>query len=48
MTELILTIALISFGTLFGMSLISLRKVEMENKRLRKENVEQFWNSIRN
>jgi hypothetical protein len=38
MIELILTLALISFGTLFGMCLISLRKVELENKKLRKEN----------
>ena len=36
-TEIILTIALISFGTLFGMCLIALRNVELENKRLRKE-----------
>ena len=47
MTELILTLALISFGTLFGMCLISLRKVEIENKKLRKENTEMKWNSIR-
>lgn len=37
MTELILTLAIISFGTLFGMSLISLRKVELENKKLREK-----------
>jgi len=47
MTELILTLALISFGTLFVMCLISLRKVEIENKKLRKENTEMKWNSIR-
>jgi len=46
-TETILTIALISFGTLFGMCLISLRNVELENKRLRKENTELVWNQIR-
>ena len=38
-TEIILTFALISFITLFGMCLISLRNVELENKRLRKENL---------
>ena len=47
MTDLILTLAIISFGTLFVMSLISLRKVELENKKLRKENTELVWNKIR-
>jgi hypothetical protein len=48
MTEFILTLALITFGTLFGMCLISLRNVEKENQKLRKENTEMKWNSIRN
>jgi hypothetical protein len=47
MTNLILTIAIISFGTLFGMSLITLRKLEIENKKLRKENAEIKWNQIK-
>ena len=47
MTNLILTVAIISFGTLFGMSLISLRKLEIENKKLRKENAEMKWNQIK-
>ena len=47
MTNLILTVAIISFGTLFGMSLISLRKLENENKKLRKENAEMKWNQIK-
>jgi hypothetical protein len=47
MTNLILTIAIISFGTLFGMNLISLRKLEIENKKLRKENAEIKWNQIK-
>jgi len=47
MMNLILTLAIISFGTLFGMSLITLRKLEIENKKLRKENAEMKWNSIR-
>ena len=47
MTNLILTVAIISFGTLFGMCLISLRKLEIENKKLRKENVEMKWNQIK-
>ena len=47
MTNLILTIAIISFGTLFGMCLISLRKLENENKKLRKENAEMKWNQIK-
>ena len=47
MTEIILTLALISFGTLFGMCLISLRKVELENKRLRKENTELVYSKIK-
>ncbi len=47
MTNLILTIAIISFGTLFGMNLISLRKLEIENKKLRKENAEMKWNQIK-
>ena len=46
-TEIILTIALISFGTLFGMCLISLRNVELENKRLRKENTELIYSKIK-
>jgi hypothetical protein len=47
MTNLILTIAIISFGTLFGMSLITMRKLEIENKKLRKENAEMKWNQIK-
>jgi hypothetical protein len=47
MTDLILTLAIISFATLFGMSLITMRKLEIENKKLRKENTEMKWNSIR-
>jgi len=47
MTNLILTIAIISFGTLFGMCLISLRKLEIENKKMRKENAEMKWNQIK-
>ena len=47
MTNLILTVAIISFGTLFGMCLISLRKLEIENKKLRKENAEMKWNQIK-
>jgi len=47
MTNLILTVAIISFGTLFGMCLISLRKLEIENKKLRKENAEIKWNQIK-
>lgn len=47
MTNLILTIAIISFGTLLGMNLISLRKLEIENRNLRKENAEIKWNQIK-
>jgi hypothetical protein len=47
MTEIILTIALISFLTLFGMCLITLRNVELDNKRLRKENTELYWKQIK-
>ena len=47
MTNLILTVAIISFGTLFGMCLISLRKLEIENKKLRKANAEMKWNQIK-
>ena len=47
MMNLILTLAIISFGTLFGMSLITLRKLEIENKKLRKENAEMQWNQIK-
>jgi hypothetical protein len=47
MTNLILTIAIISFGTLFGMSLITMRKLEIENRNLRKENAEMKWNQIK-
>ncbi|MFZ9354523.1 MAG: hypothetical protein ACO25L_06900 [Candidatus Nanopelagicales bacterium] len=47
MTNLILTIAIISFGTLFGMSLITMRKLEIENRKLRKENAEMKWNQIK-
>jgi hypothetical protein len=45
--NLILTLAIISFGTLFGMSLITLRKLEIENKKLRIENAEMKWNQIK-
>ena len=47
MMNLILTLAIISFGTLFGMSLITLRKLEVENKKLRIENAEAKWNQIK-
>jgi hypothetical protein len=47
MTNLILTIAIISFGTLFGMSLITMRKLEIQNRNLRKENAEMKWNQIK-
>jgi hypothetical protein len=47
MTNLILTVAIISFGTLFGMSLITLRKLEIQNRNLRKENAEMKWNQIK-
>ena len=47
MMNLILTLAIISFGTLFGMSLITLRKLENENRKLRKENAEMKWNQIK-
>jgi len=47
MTNLILTIAIISFGTLFGMSLITMRKLEIENRKLRIENAEMKWNQIK-
>ena len=47
MMNLILTLAIISFGTLFGMSLITLRKLEIENKKLRIENAEMKWNQIK-
>ena len=47
MTNLILTVAIISFGTLFGMCLISLRKLEIENRKLRIENAEMKWNQIK-
>jgi hypothetical protein len=47
MIELILTLAIISFGTLFGMCLISLRNVEKENQRLRKENTELIYAKIK-
>jgi hypothetical protein len=46
MMNLILTLALITFGTLFGMCLISLRKVEIENKKLRMENTELLYARI--
>jgi N-acetylmuramic acid 6-phosphate (MurNAc-6-P) etherase len=47
MTNLILTLAIITFGTLFGMCLISLRNVELENKKLRKENTELIYSKIK-
>ena len=47
MTEFILTMALITFGTLFGMSLISLRNVEKHNQQLRKENTELIYARIK-
>lgn len=47
MTNLILTLAIITFGTLFGMSLISLRNLELENKKLRKENTELIYSKIK-
>ena len=47
MTNLILTVAIISFGTLFGMSLITMRKLEIQNRNLRKENAEMKWNQIK-
>jgi len=36
--EIILYLALISFGTLIGMMLISMRKLEIENKKFRTQN----------
>lgn len=47
MMNLILTLVIISFGTLFGMSLITLRKLEIENKKLRIEIAETKWNQIK-
>ena len=47
MTEFILTLALITFGTLFGMSLIALRNVEKENQKLRMQNTELYWKQVR-
>jgi len=47
MTNLILTLAIITFGTLFGMCLISLRNLELENKKLRKENTELIYSKIK-
>ena len=47
MIELILTLALITFGTLFGMCLIALRNVELENKKLRMQNTELTYARIK-
>ena len=47
MTEIILTLALISFGVFFFGMLMNLRRFEIENRELRKENAEMKWNSIR-
>ena len=38
MIEFILVIALITFGAIIGSMLITLRKLELENKQFRKEN----------
>jgi hypothetical protein len=48
MIEIILTLALISFGVFFFGMLMNLRRFEIENKKLRKEITELKWNSIRN
>jgi hypothetical protein len=48
MTEIILALALISFGVfVFGL-MLSHRRFEIENRNLRKEITEMKWNSIRN
>jgi hypothetical protein len=47
MMEIILTLALISFGVFFFGMLMNLRRFEIENQKLRKENTELKWNSIR-
>jgi hypothetical protein len=47
MTNFILTLSLISFGVFFFSMLMTMRKLEIENKNLRKENAEMKWNSIR-
>jgi hypothetical protein len=47
MTEIILTLALISFGVfVFGL-MLNQRRLEIENRKLRIENTEMKWNSIR-
>jgi hypothetical protein len=38
MIEFILVFALITFGAIIGSMLISLRKLEIENKKFRREN----------
>jgi hypothetical protein len=48
MTEIILTLALISFGVFFFGMLLNLRRFEIENRELRKEISEMKWNQIRN
>ena len=48
MTEIILTLALISFGVfVFGL-MLNQRRLEIENRELRKEISEMKWNQIRN
>jgi len=37
-TEIILYLALVTFGTLIGSMLITLRKLEIENKKFRTQN----------
>jgi len=46
MTNFILTLSLISFGVFFFSMLITMRRLEIENKNLRKENTELLFNSI--
>jgi membrane protein CcdC involved in cytochrome C biogenesis len=46
MIEIILYFGLLTFGTLFGLCLISLRKFEIENKKLRMENTELLYARI--
>jgi hypothetical protein len=48
MTEIILTLALISFGVFFFGMLLNLRRFEIENRELRKEISEMKWDQIRN
>jgi hypothetical protein len=47
MTNFILTLSLISFGVFFFSMLLTMRRLEIENKNLRKENTELLFNSIK-